>query len=213
MVDFKIRRGLSTILFSEPGVVNPRLVIEEGCWYLCSDTAELFLGISGESGLTLKRVNGEKSSATDTPTHTPSLGPSEPDNTVVELEMAVSELQETVAIISDSLANYVTKEELTKKDYATRSFVTNKIAEAQLSGTDGNVDLSGFVTKDELNDYLTHSKTTQFAEYSQFPTIGEANMLYIALDRKAIYAYIDTEYVCMGNAESTHYDIISGGKA
>jgi hypothetical protein len=59
MSDFKIRRGLSTALFSEPGVVNPRLVIEEGCWYLCTDTAELYLGVLSDNGeLTLKQING-----------------------------------------------------------------------------------------------------------------------------------------------------------
>ena len=57
MQDFKIRRGLSTLLFSEPGVINPKLVIEEGCWYLCTDTAELFLGISTNGKLSLKQIN------------------------------------------------------------------------------------------------------------------------------------------------------------
>lgn len=36
--------------------------------------------------------------------------------------------------------------------YATETFVTNKIAEAQLDG--GDVDLSGYATKDDLNTYL-----------------------------------------------------------
>ena len=58
MDDFKIRRGLSTVLFSSPGVINPRLVIEEGCWYLCTDTAELFLGVFEDNKLTLRRING-----------------------------------------------------------------------------------------------------------------------------------------------------------
>ena len=60
MTDFKIRRGLSTQLFSAPGVVNPRVAIEEGCWYLCTDTVELFLGVvdTGTNKLTLKQING-----------------------------------------------------------------------------------------------------------------------------------------------------------
>lgn len=62
MVDFKIRRGPSTVLFSEPGIINPKLVIEEGCWYLCTDTAELFLGILEDGELTLKRINDNISS-------------------------------------------------------------------------------------------------------------------------------------------------------
>lgn len=58
MAEFKIRRGLSTTLFIAPGVINPKLVIEEGCWYLCTDTAELFLGIQeNPEKLALKRIN------------------------------------------------------------------------------------------------------------------------------------------------------------
>lgn len=90
MVDFKIRRGLSTTLFSEPGVINSRLVIEEGCWYLCTDTAELFLGIQGEKGLTLKRIN--ESSAADTPSTNPDLA---------ELEFTVGELQDEIATLKE----------------------------------------------------------------------------------------------------------------
>ena len=60
MIDFKIRRGPSELLFTAPGVVNPQLVIEEGYWYLSTDTAELFLGVQDETteSLTLKRING-----------------------------------------------------------------------------------------------------------------------------------------------------------
>lgn len=58
MQDFKVRRGLSTTLFSKPGEVNPKLVIEEGSWYLCTDTADLFLGVRLEDGsYTLRRIN------------------------------------------------------------------------------------------------------------------------------------------------------------
>jgi hypothetical protein len=57
MLDFKIKQGLSTDLFIKPGVVNPRLIIEPGCWYLCTDTASLFLGVSTASGKELKRIN------------------------------------------------------------------------------------------------------------------------------------------------------------
>ena len=56
MFDFQINRGLSTDLFIN-GQVNPDLIIEEGCWYLCTDTAELDVGVNTEEGLTLKQVN------------------------------------------------------------------------------------------------------------------------------------------------------------
>jgi hypothetical protein len=94
MVDFRIRRGLSTTLFSESGIVNPRLVIEEGCWYLCTDTAELFLGVQGENGLTLKRINGN--SAIDTPTV-----PGQDSENLAELESAVGVLQDEINAIKE----------------------------------------------------------------------------------------------------------------
>lgn len=47
-------------------------------------------------------------------------------------------------------------------DYATESFVTNKIAEAQLGGGSGEIDLSGYATKDELN--LINNKIPTTAE-------------------------------------------------
>lgn len=48
---------------------------------------------------------------------------------------------------------YVTDTKLASKGYATQAFVTNKIAEAQLSGggDGGGIDLSGYATKDELD--------------------------------------------------------------
>lgn len=56
MVDFNINYGLSTELFID-GQINPDLIIEEGCWYLCTDSAELFIGASVNGKLTLKRIN------------------------------------------------------------------------------------------------------------------------------------------------------------
>jgi hypothetical protein len=71
MTDFKVRRGLSTAIFSEPGVVNPLLIIEEGCWYLCTDTAELFVGVIDENkNPTLKKINDTTPSG-----NKPSFGP------------------------------------------------------------------------------------------------------------------------------------------
>lgn len=63
-IDFRIKRGLYSELFSRPGVVHDYITIESGCWYLCSDTAELFVGIQhGDSEVSLKRVNGENTEA------------------------------------------------------------------------------------------------------------------------------------------------------
>jgi hypothetical protein len=63
---FKIRRGRAAELFVDPTApvlyreINKNLVIEVGCWYLTSDTAELFIGVLLDSGKKdLKRINGE----------------------------------------------------------------------------------------------------------------------------------------------------------
>lgn len=54
MTDFKIRRGLYADLFNI-ATGELRGTIEVGCWYLCTDSAELFLGMPDG---TLKRING-----------------------------------------------------------------------------------------------------------------------------------------------------------
>lgn len=104
MADFKIRRGLSTALFSEPGVVNPRLVIEEGCWYLCTDTAELFLGVLTDGTLELKRINGDHISAEDRPTNTPSSGVTGGGNGGgTDDDSAIADIEHAVGVIMSEL--------------------------------------------------------------------------------------------------------------
>lgn len=92
MTDLNIRRGLSTVLFSEPGVVNDNVIIEEGCWYLCTDTAELFLGVLTEDGLILKPINGI---AKDVESVDPAI---------------VQALSEEIESIRKSLNNYATEQ-------------------------------------------------------------------------------------------------------
>ena len=56
--------------------------------------------------------------------------------------------------IVSALGNKANRDELA--DYATQNFVKNEIANAQLSGGEGSdVDLSGYATKDELNEKFT----------------------------------------------------------
>jgi hypothetical protein len=64
--EFRVRRGPASDLFEDITLgalkrkINPNLRIEVGCWYITSDTAELFLGVRLEDGSkNLKRINGE----------------------------------------------------------------------------------------------------------------------------------------------------------
>lgn len=63
MFDFKIYRALHDELFPPAldGELNPNLAVEPGCWYLCTDTADLFLGVQIDGSiLTLKHINDNR---------------------------------------------------------------------------------------------------------------------------------------------------------
>lgn len=56
---FKIKQGLHNQLFDTQGKVKPGIPLEVGAWYLCTDTACVYV-CSIESGKpVLKRINGE----------------------------------------------------------------------------------------------------------------------------------------------------------
>ena len=109
-----------------------------------------------------------------------------------------------------SLAGYATKDDLnTKADkseipslegYATETYVTNKIAEASLSG--GDVDLSGLATKDELNVKADISsiptKTSQLTNDSGFLTSHQD------VSGKADKTYVDAELAKKANESHAH---------
>ena len=149
MVDFKIRRGLSTLFYSEPGVINPRLVIEEGCWYLCTDTAELFLGVNDpKNGLILKQING--ANATDKPTQKPEV--SDQPDTIIGLE--INEAGELVVLYStgnDEVLGRVVGED--GKDGLTTAI---KIGDKVYSHNEGVIELTDIVTKDYLDEKLAN---------------------------------------------------------
>ena len=74
----------------------------------------------------------------------------------------VDTLLNNKADIAHTHNEYVTDSELDAKGLATETFVTNKIAEASLSG--GEVDLSGLATKDELNTKANSAHTHEISD-------------------------------------------------
>lgn len=52
-----------------------------------------------------------------------------------------------------------------------------------------------------------------FAEYSQFPSIGEINKLYIALDEKSSYIWDGDSYVKISGESTSDIKLINGGSA
>ena len=120
----------------------------------------------------------------------------------------LSELQNDSGFISEISSEYINETELNNalankantsdipslEGYATETYVTNKIAEASLSG--GEVDLSGLATKDELatkaDKTAIPTKTSQLTNDSGFLTAhqdisGKANKTYVdeELDKKS----------------------------
>lgn len=52
-----------------------------------------------------------------------------------------------------------------------------------------------------------------FAEYAQFPSVGEINKLYIALDEKASYIWDGDSYVKISGESDINIKLIDGGSA
>ena len=83
-----------------------------------------------------------------------------------------SQLTNDSGYLTSIPSEYITEEELNAKGLATETFVTNKIAEASLSG--GEVDLSGYATKDELNAKANKSDIPNLDGYAlktDIPTV------------------------------------------
>ena len=97
--------------------------------------------------------------------------------------------------------------------YATETFVTNKIAEASLGGG-GEVDLSGYATKDELNSSLatksdtTHNHDTVYApiehEHSQYLTSVPSE--YVTDEELNAKGYLTSHQDISGKADKLYVD-------
>lgn len=120
-------------------------------------------------------------------------------------------------------AGYLTEANL--EGYATETFVTNKIAEAQLAGEE--VDLSGYATKDDLNDYaktadieanyatkndVDASKIINISSRYELPNVGEVGYFYINETDGKTYIW-DVENSKMVNFGIHSVKVIDGGDA
>lgn len=145
MTDLNIRQGLSTELFID-GVVNPNIVIEEGCWYLCTDTAELYLGVLENTGnLALKQINNQAANR-------PSDAPTDGEATRGVIGAYINDAGELCLVFSDD-----TEESLGRvvgadgKDGLTTAI---KMGETLYEHVDGVIELPGFVTKEYVDEQI-----------------------------------------------------------
>ena len=189
MTDFKIRRGLSTVLFSEPGKINPKLNIEEACWYLCTDTAELFLGVNVNGTLTLKKINEKNISDFNVPTKLSDLindcgffTKSDADKAIKEAIEALN-IPEVPTKLSEleNDAGYLTEhQDLT--DYAKKSdipdvskFITEIPSEFI---TETELDNKGYLTEhQDLSDYVTKEHNSAYNRSVKYEVLPHDGML------------------------------------
>ena len=148
MVDFNIRRGLSTELFVD-GELNPNIILEEGCWYLCTNTAELFLGVLDDSGeLVLKQIN--HTDVVNRPSFAPDSGENnEEANRGIIGAYINDETGELCLVFSDNTEESIGKVVGTDgKDGLTTSV---KVGEVTYEQVNGIVELPNFTTKADVD--------------------------------------------------------------
>ena len=56
---FKVKHGTAAQLFDANGIIRSNVKLELGSWYICTDTASVYICISENSKLRLKRINSE----------------------------------------------------------------------------------------------------------------------------------------------------------
>ena len=116
--------------------------------------------------------------------------------------------------LTETLGVYVTEEELEGKGFATETYVTNAIANAQLGGEDTEVDLSGYATKDDLNAKADkeHTHSQYLTEHQDISgkvdkVEGKSLVLNTEIERLAtLENYNDTEIrgLIEGKADENH---------
>ena len=122
------------------------------------------------------------------------------DITDLSIPTKTSQLTNDSGYITSVPSEYVTETELSNKNYATETYVQNKIAEASLSG--GEIDLSGYATKDDLNTKADKSaiptKVSQLTNDKGYLTSHQD------ISGKADKTYVDTELAKKANSSHTH---------
>lgn len=182
MTDFNILYGRSTELFIN-GQINPNLIIEEGCWYMCIDTAELFIGVATEAGLTLKRINEAK--INEIPVENLALK-SDVENVKQEVIQTITpEVVEVKTKIEEILIPKV-EEEIVPTIDDLKTWVENK---EYLQ----DIDLEGYVTTEKVTEVVAQKVNTVVTEQI------ETKVVEVIQDK------IDAGEVAVKQAESVAY--------
>ena len=175
MTDFKIRRGLSEQIFEDKLTLKPhsRLLLEEGTWYLCTDTAELFLGLlnTATGKIELKQINGshnQKSADRFYINTDGELCVVFSDGTEEPIGKVTGEENNTIIKIGTSIFN-PENGIIELPDFATKNDISEAINKIELP------DVSDFITIEdvEAKGYLTeHQDLSEYAKKSEIPSVA-----------------------------------------
>lgn len=183
-MNFQIKQGLSTDLFID-GQLNPRVVLIETCWYLCTDTAELFLCVRRDDGsLGLEPMNaggkGEKGDKGDQGEQGPQgepgpkgetgeQGPQGPkgdkgDNGISITNAEINQNGELIITYSNNTsANLGVVVGRDGNDAALAGIIINGV---QYKAENNNITLPNFITVDDLPEIPT--KVSELENDSDF---------------------------------------------
>lgn len=103
------------------------------------------------------------------------------------------------------LSEYITEAELNAKDFATESFVSNKIAEAQVGGSgSGEIDLSGYATKDDIKNFITEVPAEYITE-SELSAKGYITDISDKADKNHTHSEYITEHQSLSDYATKTY--------
>jgi hypothetical protein len=170
MTELNISRGLSSDLFID-GQVNPNLIIEEGCWYLCTDNATLYLGVKENNEYTLKQING----VVNKPTLAPDVGT---DALVKELIGAYipEGTDEIYVVFNDGTDDTALSTIIEHYGFATVDYVNDKISTIKIPTVPTTISAfyndAGYLTERQaLEDY---AKKTDLEVLATTTSVQEA---------------------------------------
>lgn len=216
MIDFNILHGLSTELFSAPEVVNPDLIIEEGCWYLCTDTAELYLGVKNDTTgeFALKKINHAEEAI---------------DPSVIELlNVEINKVKESLNDYAKKtdlpdVSNFITEAEVGAKGYLTAQDINNK-AEKEHTHTLAEItdyeapDFTGYATEEYVDGQIAGIKIPSlegYAKTSDIPTNvsqlnNDAGYITDISSKADVNHKHDDLYDAKGAAEAVKNELLNG---
>lgn len=197
-VDFKIRRGLSSELFGADGL--PKVKLEDGSWYLCVDTAKLYICVKEDDTLKLKLINEtcSNSSGGDSVEGIVDISISEENKLAVKYSSGDIKVLDIPTV---DLSEYAKLEDIPDiDDLASISYVDEKVNALNIP------DVSNYIT----NQYLTQNyTTTEQLEATYVTQESVAEVITEQVETKVttiIQEKVDNGELTVSKVDSVSYD-------